>query len=895
MSDSQDSTFFINLIKRLVVEDTIKQSSISDGIEWLDMKIAEYSKKFNVTLSADEILQVKNLIRQEVDIKVFDAVMIVDDVPFIQWYETARLGGFWKRFYKYISQKGLPENVVNQVDKDTDKILSRMADPKSADPFNCRGMVVGDVQAGKTLSYSALINKASDVGYKVIIVLTGVTESLRSQTQKRLDFDFVGEISTIGNRVPTAANFVGVGRIPSDEQLRIICRTDVNFDFTNPGRFSIDSVSQPILIVAKKNKSVLDQIHVWISSQKNSVEAKVTHPILIIDDEADNASVNAGNAGAEPKAINHAIRKIIDSCARITYVGYTATPFANIFISPDDTYDSADIQELFPKDFIVALIPPDNYCGGKFFFIEDTRKVAICDIKDADEYLPKKRPITGLPPSMKEAINQFFIVAAIKDFRRSKGYLSSSGDNRFDSCLINISVRKASQNTVKPMVKDYVDVIMNSIISCPSATVSSGYVADLRTLFEEKFKDSLHDPISWDQLYQKLKNIEKPHVVSINTDSEDELKWEDDSPAKIIAIGGFTLSRGITLSGLTISYLYRNSKMYDTIMQMGRWFGYRDGYRDLVRLWAEPDFADSFESATRATEDLKADIIQMTKLKMTPRQFGMKVSSYPGLLPTSKNKMRNSEEIEIKVSFAGTKPEAHCFFVDQSIEQLNKQRIIEFTKDLSKNCTPVLRNNSSNVSQITFEGVESSYVCKLLNEFQFHPNNKGRVSESFFRQYIEALRFSELSTWDVLYYSHQNKKNGIQEELSELLGVPMINQPRSVFTKPWADIDHDNSCVHLSANRTITPPGVPEYVTNENRPTLVIQSLIAGETKSKDDDDPNVATPDHLKNTKGRDFLSLKIYFPKVTKDFKAVNCRASLDYLRRLREEYADDSEGEE
>lgn len=902
MSHSNDTAFFINLIAKLVVSEYLQLSSNVDGVEWIDQKIKELSDKFAQSLTDDQITLIKNLVRQEVDIKVSDASIIVDDTLFQPWYERDRLGGFWSRFYKYISQKGLPENVVTQVDKDTDKIISRMADPKSLEGFNCRGMVVGDVQAGKTLNYSALINKASDVGYKVIIVLTGVTESLRSQTQERLDYDYVGEISTVGNKIATAANFVGVGRIPSEEQLRVICRTDVNFDFKNPGRFSIDGVSQPILIVAKKNKSVLDEINVWINTQKNNEGEKVNHPILVIDDEADNASVNTGNAGAEPKAINHGIRRILESCAKVTYVGYTATPFANIFISPDDSYDSSDARELFPKDFIISLIPPDNYCGGRFFFLdnnednlEDRKYKPLCDIEDAEEFFPKKEPVNGIPPSLKTAINQFFITSAIKDYRRSKGYISSKGDNRFDSCLINISVRKSSQNTIKPIVKDYVDVLMESIKSCPSKDFSGGLIMILRNIFEQEFSRWLLDPITWDDVYQHLKLLEKPNVVSINTDSEDVLKWTEESPKKVIAIGGFTLSRGLTLSGLTVSYLYRNSKMFDTIMQMGRWFGYRDGYRDLVRLWTEPDFADSFASATSATEDLRADIVQMMKLKMTPRSFGMKVSSYPGLLPTAKNKMKNSEELEVSVSFAGTKPEAHCFFVDEQIENQNSYKVIEFTKSIKKKYTPITRFNSSESPQLVFEDVDSEFVCNLFEGFRFHPLNKGRVAEDFFRKYIEDLRYTELKHWDVLYYSHSKKVHGQDEHISEILGTSMNSQPRSIFTRPWFDIDHDSSCVHLTANRTITPPGVIDYVARDDRPTLVIQSLIAGEIHHKDDNDKELVIPKHLLGVTGRKFISLKIYFPKVSRDFEVKSYIASQDYIRRLREEQADESELED
>jgi hypothetical protein len=898
----------LQLLKLNVVEEVHSRENLAGiEVEELIQIIKKHAIPLQITLTESSLNEALLSVRSEIDVVGGSCAVSLDGDPERKkWYsrELLKKGGFWDRFYKYVNspEKKLEMKVIKQLDEDSDEIVSRLGNPNQVEAFKVRGMVFGDVQAGKTMNYSAVINKACDAGYQVVIVLSGVTESLRSQTQERLDYDFVGEMSTVGSQV---AHYVPVGVGNHGQGLRLICRTDVKSDFKHHRGFTIDSVKQPILIVAKKNASPLQEIINWLDNQNKQNSTKVSQPVLIIDDEADNASVNAGKEGASPKTINHLIRKIIDRCDKVTYVGYTATPFANIFISPDDSYDSSDLTELFPKDFITSINPPSNYCGGKFYFIdEETREYALCPIKDAEEFFPKNKPLIGIPPSLKEAISQFFIASAIKDYRREKGLLKKTGDNRFDSMLINVAIKTASQNDLKPAIKDLVDTIFQGIHSCQSIDRMNTLVIELKKIYDEEFLPYLSSSanISWAEVYFQLKKMEEPCVLSINTKSVDRLNWKEGSPGKIIAIGGFTLSRGITLSGLTISYIFRNSKAFDTILQMGRWFGYRDGYRDLVRLWAEVDFAESFDRATRASDDLRNDIIQMNRQNMKPSQFGMKVSTYPGLLPTAKNKMQTGEIIEMKVDFSGTKPEVHCFFVDAEIENKNALAVERFTKELVANYSLSFRNiidgerDDIGSSQIVFQSVDSLYIVDLIKEFNFHPSNSLRISEAFFKQYIEELRFGKLKIWDVIYYSRPKNKFGKSEKISDILGKDINLQPRSIFTAPYFDsLDHDKTCIHLTANRTVTPGGAASLIVNTDIPTLLIQVLQAGEIKHKKGVTDDIETPQHLKFAKGREFISLKIYFPVVNNKFEAISFVATQDYLEKLRKEQRDDSEIEE
>jgi hypothetical protein len=303
-----DESFFIGLIVR-ETEHRFANSGIVGSVspEWIIKTYEEIAVKLNFNLDDANRIILMNQIRSKIDIPLegAGAIAIVDDENYEEWFDKKLLGKYWDRFNKYLEDKGsIPSPVRLLLDTDTNKILARMANPKSEKSFNCRGMVVGDVQAGKTLNYSALLNKACDVGYHVLIVLTGTTEDLRWQTQLRLDKDFVGQKSRVGNQQTLdSARRVGVGHI--NWQIKPICLTDVETDFKNKSVFHIDSVNEPILIVAKKNKTVLEEINSWINSQKREKEDKVQKAFLIIDDEADNASVNTGKENEDPKVINH--------------------------------------------------------------------------------------------------------------------------------------------------------------------------------------------------------------------------------------------------------------------------------------------------------------------------------------------------------------------------------------------------------------------------------------------------------------------------------------------------------------------------------------------------------------------------------------------------------------
>ena len=331
----------------------------------------------------------------------------------------------------------------------------------------------------------------------------------------------------------------------------------------------------------KKNKSILENVKKWLEFNRNPNETVLTEPMLLVDDECDFASVNTADEDSDPTKINKAIRDIIGLFDKTAYLAYTATPFANIFINPEFGND------LYPKNFIHVLRSPQNYDGGGYFFANDgDTGILQTDMTDAEEAFPlahkNYHDVTHLPPSLKRAIKQFYVACSIKDIRRSENKIN----NKWDSMLIHVSRFVYTQKGLHDKVVTYLEKI-NEKIQIPNASIYK----ELEEVFIEDFECLKTVNESWDEVKNKIhefsdvSSINFPKAYVMNN-KEGNNPFVEDSPHKrIIAIGGFKLSRGLTLEGLTISYYYRRSKMYDTLMQMARWYGYHDGFKDILKLW----------------------------------------------------------------------------------------------------------------------------------------------------------------------------------------------------------------------------------------------------------------------------------------------------------------------
>ena len=484
--------------------------------------------------------------------------------------------------------RNLSAQVLATLDGDTDRTLGFLENPDEEGQWDRRGMVMGHVQSGKTANYTGLVCKAADAGYKVIVIIAGIHNSLRNQTQRRIDEGFIGLDSTgrMRGAIP-AQNLVGVGLFDSRRQPNSFTTSlrDFNKATANSVNVPLQNLAEPVVFVIKKNLNTLQNLTEWLTA-KNAQRgtSTVRYPMLLIDDEADNASINIRRDQNEISRINGQIRKLLALFDRSCYIGYTATPFANIFIDPDSVDDMLG-HDLFPRDFIVSLNPPDNYFGATRVFVEDAERV-VQMVDDHADLLPLKHRIdhrvTDLPRTLKTAVRAFIVARAIRLARGQGG--------EHNSMLVNVSrfmnVQTQIRNEIHLLIAEIRRSVRVNAAMPPAQALRDPEIAALRQVFRDHYEDTGRP--SWEDIQELLHESASPiPVVEVNSRSSGSLDYLDHDRAglNVIAVGGLSLSRGLTLEGLMVSYFLRNSMMYDTLLQMGRWFGYRNGYEDLWRVW----------------------------------------------------------------------------------------------------------------------------------------------------------------------------------------------------------------------------------------------------------------------------------------------------------------------
>ena len=698
-------------------------------------------------------------------------------IPWLKEFKAERQSEwlFWTRYKRYLAeQKHFAPEVISQLDDLTDRILDKLFNPQRDDVIiNKKGLVVGQVQSGKTANYTGLICKAADAGFNLIIILAGIHNNLRSQTQTRIDEGFLG-FDTQNTRAYDMNRTIriGVGLIPGfDNAIANSYTTSTERgDFTkqaaNTAGFNFNN-PQPIILVIKKNVSVLKRLYSWLKSQSTH-DIIANKSLLLIDDEADNASINTSRDGDDPTAINKNICKIIKLFNRSAYVGYTATPFANIFIPLDK-------DDLFPKDFIINLPAPDNYIGPEKVFgtsanpdgNEDLLPI-VFPVTDSDTFVPAghkrddpKPTIDDIPKSLKTAIKCFIITCAIR--------IARGQENKHNSMLIHVSRFQAWQNHLKIII-DRLFKYYKSEIEANDPTI----MEEFRQIFEEDTptyrsycsitREIMNSPIlsrvdnrmrlhTWNEIKPLLyRAVQKIEVKSINGTSGDSLTYYENEKngISVIAIGGDKLSRGLTLEGLSVSYFLRASKMYDTLMQMGRWFGYRPGYVDLCRLFTSNELNEWYRHITLASDELREEFRYLAESGGTPENYALKVRTHPGQLQiTSISKMRHTRNIQ--VSWAGRLVETYQL-LQNSISKRNNLAVTDSL--LSELGTP-----DRIKSDYLWTGVSSDIICDYLSRFQL-PESLTKVNLDLICDYIRELNeVGELISWNIALMSKNVDKN----------------------------------------------------------------------------------------------------------------------------------------
>lgn len=579
----------------------------------------------------------------------------------------------WVAYKQLLSQKGFTPGVQNALDASTDEILNCLGDPLEEGAWKRRGLVIGDVQSGKTATYIGAINKAADAGYKLIVLLAGGTEALRKQTQFRVDEGLIGRDSSknvTGSQLATNPVF-GVGNWLNNfvsAQGLTTQATDFRKTSQRASNIAIDpNASTPYVFVLKKNKTALENLCDWVEGQQLG-RAPIDIPMLVIDDESDYASVNTKD-DESPTVINALIRSILATVTRSSYVAFTATPFANVFIGHETTQKLLG-DDLFPRDYIRTLDAPSNYVGSKEYFgtEEEIDTTRLIELDDADQFFPLKHKsqyvVSDLPDTLVEAIRTFVVAVAVREAR---------GDTSARSMLINVSRFKRVQTQVHGLVEAEFQKIKDAIELHSVALLpgdSHGEIDALRRTFERRYP-AVNE--RWAEVIPKLKSA--VHATTVRLINSDRVKQVADiadlESERMIAVGGDVLSRGLTLEGLTVSYFHRSVGASDTLLQMARWFGYRPGYEDLCRIWLPDDVADQFRYVKGIVDELRGQLRAMKKQGLTPEDFGLMVRMHPETLKiTSTAKQGAAEAKAWTVDIAGRRTETTM--VDSDPETIRK-------------------------------------------------------------------------------------------------------------------------------------------------------------------------------------------------------------------------------
>ncbi len=682
-------------------------------------------------LFADAVDAAVKLIQEECRaIRVVETVpgvvnpLIGQDLKESAWYPGPAKGDkVWPALRARLESSELSE-ALGSIDEASTKVVAHLAPPRVRG-VKKKGLVLGYVQSGKTANYTAVMAKAADANYRLFVVLSGMHNNLRRQTQARIDRD------------------LGTNAEPW------VALTNAEADFGNKidGNALMSSRDLRLLAVVKKNGTRLKNLRDWLRDIDPEIRART--PILIIDDEADQATPNTLAAKEEISGINRLVREIWAEVGNGTYVGYTATPFANIFMDPDD------VTDLYPEDFIFDLPRSDEHFGAEQLFGRtvlhegdepDDGYDVVRDIPDEDA-LSLKPPSRGtarekfdppLPPSLQTAIRWFVLATAV---RRTRGQGAEHS-----SMLVNTTTYVKPHEHMSVRIRDFVERLRRELYEFP---------AEWELLFVDEidraYELSHYALPNWEHVWEELPGVlDCLRVVVDNGYSHDRLDYDRrDEFGKpiaevVIAVGGSTLSRGLTLKGLVASYFVRTANTYDTLMQMGRWFGFRPGYEDLPRIWATPQLQEEYRFLASVEDELRREMAKMEALNVTPGQFGVKVRAHPGRLSiTQRNKMVHAERV--KVSYEGQR-------IQTIVLHETDRQALETNLDAARHLAQASRLHAQELgrqdpARTQFRGVAQQVVLDFLGSYRFHADQPGLRKDHL----LGWLRQAEPFDWNVTF------------------------------------------------------------------------------------------------------------------------------------------------
>tara|TARA_R110002124_G_scaffold218136_1_gene384020 strand:+ start:56897 stop:60070 length:3174 start_codon:yes stop_codon:yes gene_type:complete len=768
---------------------------------------------------------------------------------------------YTSRYFRQLEKTGRSDSIIEETARSSEEIIGKLGNPSSTDEFYIKGLVVGEVQSGKTGNFNAVINRAVDCGYGLIIILSGIMEDLRSQTQQRIESDVIGEgfDEDSGKKgVKGVGNITRFGQLGNSDIRQVVSITSANSDFKKSLADADFSLNHTNILVCKKNVSVLRNLIVWLHDYLDEDKDKHNIPFLIIDDEADNASLNNEGAKGHEYAskINGHIRALLQLFHKKSYLGYTATPFANVLqdrnIQPTKDWQIEfkikkekqkkflqQVDNIFPDDFIFLLNSPSNYIGAKQIFetltvidnkaegekipllaspIKDYISEFPTRVTDVEEpigianYANKKewdekgeldeaiffsgyaeyRKNTRaskayddfpkkLPESLKEAVICFILSIAIREKRKPE-MIHSALYQQHHTMLIHISRFTLWQNKTSTLIAKYLSEVSLSILNDDPKSAQSIYfdiekiwykyyakiVETIRNYLPQKYSDEFLTPMVFDSVKKYLPDAVKDiEVKAVNSIAQQELEYSKTTAKKFIAIGGNKLSRGFTLEGLTINYFIRNTNYSDSLLQMGRWFGYRPGYLDCCKLFTTEDAINKYNQTTKCIEELEHEFKKMSRRGSSPEKFVLRVKKHPGVLKITRPSILKNT-VDVKWSYQDQLEMTTTFDV-------KKSKIGRVWDNFKNELAPKFKDTNDTPKGYLSYKATGAEIISLLNQENNFPSDDITTMVKF----IELCNYKKkLINWSVVLKTTGSAKgpNGQGKKTLSPLDSNLINE-----------------------------------------------------------------------------------------------------------------------
>lgn len=739
-------------------------AAVEDVRQGLDALVPGLSQ----SLSA-ELLEARAIVEREFEgIEILHRYTVL--TPRRQWYRGPRPADLhWPAVREYLlKEKDWSEADVQGIDEASNEVVSMLGDPEGRH-FSGRGLVVGHVQSGKTANMTAVAAKALDAGYDTVIVLAGLTNKLRYQTQLRLFDDLVS-------------------RNPMNWQVLTPNKLDRDFRAPPQGGF-LAHIDKAQLAVIKKNVSPLGELKIAVERTLAAVLRLLR--ILVIDDECDQASINSARNELDMTAINSRIRELLSLLPRVTYIGYTATPFANVLINPYRA-DGQELDDLYPRDFITSIPPPASYFGTERLFglpPSDPNDVQekeegldmIRDVPESEEALlqPRSRDERdsfqpSMTTSLEDAILYFLASCAA---RRARG-----DDAKHMTMLVHTSAYVIAHERVAALIHGWVDVNARKIVDRESdlgQRVRNTWVSE-QARIPASFCDAPR--VTVDQVFEYLPSVLRSIEFPIeNGASDDRIDYEGRAKTYIV-VGGSILARGLTLEGLTVSYFLRTANQYDTLLQMGRWFGYRPRYEDLPRIWMPEGLRLRFRALAGVEREIRDEIEQYRQQKLTPMDIAVKVRAIPGMAITGANRMRAARRCA--VSYWGTHRQTFRFnHRDEGLLRRNWAAGAELVSRADALRLRVRENGHG--GRKLWREVPRSSVQRFLETYSVHETHAD-LSREMLLPFL-AQDDARLDSWNVgIVEAGQGPES--REPLGGAEILRMVNRARLSYTNSFADI-----------------------------------------------------------------------------------------------------------